>query len=61
MTLADMPTTALLRLLAYQVNPAATGAVATWDIGPCGHIARGADWCEGCLRTEIERREAASA
>ena len=61
MTLADMPTAELLRLLTYQVGAAAHGTVTTWALGPCGHMARGGDWCESCLREEIGRRVVASA
>lgn len=61
MTIADLPTAALLRLLNYQVAPAILGMEAVWAMGPCGHIARGGDWCESCLREEIGRRVVASA
>ena len=61
MQLIDMPTADLLRLLTYQAGAAAPGTVKTWALGPCGHMARGGDWCESCLRAEIEHREAGSA
>lgn len=57
MQLTDMPTAELLRLLAYQCNAAAPGVVTTWAFGPCGHMARGGDWCAACLRAEVERRD----
>ena len=55
-----MPTAELLRLLTYQVGAAAHGTITTWALGPCGHMARGGDWCESCLREEIGRRVVAS-
>jgi len=61
MRLADIPPPDLLRLLTYQVGAAAPGTITTWAFGPCGHMARGGDWCAACLREEIDRREAASA
>ena len=60
MTLADMPTDELHHKLRHQRAAKRPGAATTRGIGPCGHMARGADWCEACLRGEIERREAAS-
>ena len=54
--LPDLSMDELRYMLDCQQRAAQPGMITTWGIGPCGHHARGAGWCEVCLRAEIDRR-----